>query len=58
MDPSSIRRTGPTTKITYMKRIGNIFNKIIDFDNLVLADKKPNLINVKYTILLSLIKGS
>lgn len=26
-----------------MKRIGNIFNKIIDFDNLVLADKKARL---------------
>lgn len=26
-----------------MKRIGNIFNKIIDFDNLILADKKARL---------------
>lgn len=26
-----------------MKRIGNIFNKIIDFNNLVLADKKARL---------------
>ena len=26
-----------------MKRIGNIFNRIIDFNNLVLADKKARL---------------
>lgn len=34
-----------------MKRIGNIFNKIVDWDNLVLADKKARLNkNKKYGI--------